>query len=92
LGGICYIASLIFTSFNLKFSFKGRGVAKKKKDFTSIKVSPSRESESLDRYLQEIGKESLITPDEEVRLAKLIQAGNQRALESLTKSRILDLL
>jgi RNA polymerase primary sigma factor len=62
-------------------------VAKKKKDSTSSGI-PSRESESLDRYLQEIGKESLITPDEEVRLAKLIQAGNQRALESLTKANL----
>lgn len=62
-------------------------MAKKKKDSTSSGI-PSRESESLDRYLQEIGKESLITPDEEVRLAKLIQAGNQRALESLTKANL----
>jgi RNA polymerase primary sigma factor len=62
-------------------------VAKKKKDSTSSGI-PSRESESLDRYLQEIGKESLITPDEEVRLAKLIQAGDQRALESLTKANL----
>lgn len=62
-------------------------MAKKKKDSTSSGI-PSRESESLDRYLQEIGKESLITPDEEVRLAKLIQAGDQRALESLTKANL----
>jgi RNA polymerase primary sigma factor len=48
----------------------------------------TRESESLDRYLQEIGKEKLITPDDEVRLAKEIQKGSQRALEELTKANL----
>jgi RNA polymerase primary sigma factor len=47
-----------------------------------------RESESLDRYLHEIGKEKLITPDDEVRLAKEIQRGSQRALEDLTKANL----
>ncbi|MEP1152025.1 MAG: RNA polymerase sigma factor RpoD/SigA [Balneolaceae bacterium] len=48
----------------------------------------TRESESLDRYLHEIGKEKLITPDDEVRLAKEIQKGSQRALEDLTKANL----
>lgn len=48
----------------------------------------TRESESLDRYLQEIGKEKLITPEDEVRLAKEIQDGSQRALEDLTKANL----
>jgi RNA polymerase primary sigma factor len=48
----------------------------------------TRESESLDRYLQEIGKEKLITPEDEVRLAKEIQKGSQRALEELTKANL----
>ncbi|TVQ71870.1 MAG: sigma-70 family RNA polymerase sigma factor [Balneolaceae bacterium] len=48
----------------------------------------TRESQSLDRYLQEIGKVSLITPDEEVELAKRIQAGDQDALEKLTKANL----
>jgi RNA polymerase primary sigma factor len=48
----------------------------------------TRESESLDRYLHEIGKEKLITPDDEVRLAKEIQKGSQRALEDLTKGNL----
>jgi len=48
----------------------------------------TRESESLDRYLQEIGREKLITPEDEVRLAKEIQKGSQQALESLTKANL----
>jgi len=48
----------------------------------------TRESESLDRYLQEIGKEKLITPEDEVRLAKQIQKGSQKALEELTKANL----
>ena len=48
----------------------------------------TRESESLDRYLHEIGKEKLITPDDEGRLAKEIQKGSQRALEELTKANL----
>jgi len=48
----------------------------------------TRESESLDRYLQEIGKEKLITPEDEVRLAKQIQKGSQKALEDLTKANL----
>ncbi|MDX1638989.1 RNA polymerase sigma factor RpoD/SigA [Halalkalibaculum sp. DA3122] len=48
----------------------------------------TRESESLDRYLQEIGKEKLITPEDEVRLAKEIQKGSQKALEELTKANL----
>lgn len=65
-------------------------VAKKKKEVknqTPTGIS-TRESQSLDRYLQEIGKVNLITPDEEVRLAKEIQAGNQDALEKLTKANL----
>lgn len=48
----------------------------------------NRESQSLDKYLQEIGKVDLITPDEEVRLAKRIREGDQLALEKLTKANL----
>lgn len=48
----------------------------------------NRESQSLDKYLQEIGKVDLLTADEEVDLAKRIKAGDQIALEKLTKANL----
>jgi RNA polymerase primary sigma factor len=56
-----------------------------------LKISKSitnRESESLEKYLQEIGKVDLISPDEEVKLAVLIKKGDQRALDRLTKANL----
>jgi RNA polymerase primary sigma factor len=48
----------------------------------------NRETASLDKYLQEIGKVDLITADEEVELAQRIKAGDQLALEKLTKANL----
>jgi len=48
----------------------------------------NRESESLDKYLHEIGKVDLITADEEVELAQKIRDGDQVALERLTKANL----
>ncbi len=48
----------------------------------------NRETASLDKYLQEIGKVDLITADEEVELAQRIKAGDKRALEKLVKSNL----
>ena len=48
----------------------------------------NRESQSLDKYLQEIGKVDLLTPDEEVTLAQRIREGDQLALEKLTKANL----
>jgi len=48
----------------------------------------NRETASLDKYLQEIGKVDLITADEEVELAQRIKAGDERALDKLTKANL----
>ncbi len=48
----------------------------------------NRETESLDKYLQEIGKVNLISPDEEVILAQRIRQGDQAALDKLTKANL----
>ncbi len=48
----------------------------------------NRESQSLDKYLQEIGKVDLLTPDQEIELAISIKKGDQRALETLTKANL----
>lgn len=48
----------------------------------------NRESQSLDKYLQEIGKVSLLTPNQEIELAIRIKKGEQQALEILTKANL----
>lgn len=56
-----------------------------------LKITKSitnRESPSLEKYLQEIGKVELITPEEEVRLAHLIKKGDKKALERMIKGNL----
>ena len=56
-----------------------------------LKITKSitnRESQSLEKYLQEIGKVELITPEEEVRLARAIKQGCQKSLDRLTKANL----
>ena len=48
----------------------------------------NRESQSLDKYLQEIGKVDLLTPEQEIELAIKIKKGDQAALELLTKANL----
>ena len=56
-----------------------------------LKITKSitnRESASLDKYLQEIGKEEMISMDEEVELAQRIRKGDRKALEKLTRANL----
>ena len=56
-----------------------------------LKITKSitnRESQSLEKYLQEIGKVELISPEEEVKLARQIRQGDQKALDRLTKANL----
>lgn len=56
-----------------------------------LKITKSitnRESQSLDKYLQEIGREDLISVEEEVKLAQDIRRGNRAALERLVSSNL----
>lgn len=56
-----------------------------------LKITKSitnRESQSLDKYLQEIGHEELLSVDEEVELAQKIRKGDRKALERLTKANL----
>ncbi|MFH0989055.1 MAG: sigma-70 family RNA polymerase sigma factor [bacterium] len=56
-----------------------------------VKISKqytNRESQSLDKYLQEIGKVDLLIPQEEIELARRIKKGDQKALEKLTKANL----
>ena len=58
------------------------------KQLKITKSITNRESASLDKYLQEIGKEDLISVDEEVELARRIKKGDRLALEKLTKANL----
>src|SRR6187399_1255490 len=56
-----------------------------------LKITKSitnRESQSLEKYLQEIGKVELVSPEDEVKLARLIKQGDQPALDRLTKANL----
>jgi RNA polymerase primary sigma factor len=57
-------------------------MAKANKQYTN------RESQSLDKYLQEIGRVELLDPEEEIDLARRIKKGDQKALEKLTKANL----
>ena len=55
-----------------------------------LKITKSitnRESAALEKYLQEISKETMISAEEEVELAQRIKKGDQKALERLTKAK-----
>jgi RNA polymerase primary sigma factor len=52
------------------------------------KQYPSRENQTIDKYLQEIGKVDLLTPEEEIELAIKVRENDQRALEKLIKANL----
>jgi RNA polymerase primary sigma factor len=63
----------------------------KTNEMRQLKITKSitnRESEALDKYLQEIGKEEMISVEEEVELAQRIRKGDEKALERLTKANL----
>ena len=63
----------------------------KTNEMRQLKIAKSitnRESEALDKYLQEIGKEEMISVEEEVELAQRIRKGDEKALERLTKANL----
>ena len=56
-----------------------------------LKITPSitkRDGEILDKYLQEIGREEMLTPDQEVELARRIHEGDRKALDRLVRSNL----
>ena len=66
-------------------------MAKNNNAMRQLKITKSitnRESEALDKYLQEIGKEEMISVEEEVELAQRIRKGDRKALERLTKANL----
>ena len=79
------IRSLTNNTIRLIKEPKRRNIMRQLKITKSI---TNRESASLDKYLQEIGKEELITVEEEVELAQRIRKGDQEALEKLTKANL----
>ncbi len=68
------------------FTFAGYYIGMRQLKIT--KSITNRESASLDKYLQEIGREELITVEDEVELAQRIKKGDQEALEKLTRANL----
>jgi RNA polymerase primary sigma factor len=69
----------------------GGEIAERPEKDALLKISKqytNRESQSLDKYLQEIGKVELLSPQEEIELARRIKKGDQKALEKLTKANL----
>jgi RNA polymerase primary sigma factor len=83
---------LEFIQFKLIFAKNVTSISKKYiKKMRQLKINKSitnRENASLDKYLTDIGREDLITAEEEVELAKRIKEGDERALNKLVKANL----
>jgi RNA polymerase primary sigma factor len=77
-----------FVSYAVKAGYAKKYAPTYMRQLKITKQVTNRETASLDKYLQEIGKVDLITADEEVELAQKIKAGDQKALEKLTKANL----
>ena len=78
---------LVITKKNLTFA----STFIKRDQMRQLKITKSitnRESEALEKYLNEIGREELLSADEEVELAQRIRRGDRAALEKLTKANL----
>jgi len=86
----CYFAPTYFTNKILSFltSVHFKPLETVMRQLKISKSITNRETASLDKYLQEIGREELLTPEEEVSLAQRIKAGDPIALEKLTKANL----
>jgi RNA polymerase primary sigma factor len=74
----------IFKTVNKNINLK----IKTMRQLKITKLITNRESASLDKYLQDVSKEELITSEEEVQLAQRIKQGDQQALEKLVKTNL----
>lgn len=79
-----------YSSINNKYSIFAVPKSQycKMRQLKITKSITNRESASLDKYLQEIGREDLITVEEEVELAQRIKKGDHAALEKLTRANL----
>lgn len=73
---------------NKTFSVFQRKIYNTMRQLKITKSITNRETASLDKYLQDIGKEGLITAEEEVELARKIKAGDQKALEKMVNANL----
>ncbi len=85
---VTFLVVVTYNNLYTQFIHLKQSGEKRMRQLKITKQVTNRETASLDKYLQEIGKVDLITADEEVELAQRIKAGDQIALEKLTKANL----
>jgi len=91
LKGVWYKKIAVYAFLLKPFPKKLKTFKRPPMSMRQLKITKSitnRESQSLEKYLQEIGKVELISPEEEVKLAIRIKQGDQKALDKLTKANL----